>query len=402
MSTTKAARGDSATTIVIMALGALFTASVGSVFPLALWWPLILGAACGVTSFLHGRHVEAPAAGVFQFCAWQVGAGWVAWTFTHGLWHPNSYASFSVILCVLLTVNHVLPMPLQAASAVGREQAMLALPPGIAPVEPVRAPEQDELEKHWLVATKKKGCEVTLYKPWVDGNGYSFELRLPGEGETTSDMQSFAGALATRLDLPDGCNVEILPGRSRRYLDVEVATRNQMETPRDYLLVPGSGRPALIDRVTPLSVNDDLPFGWHANGSVAAGSVRQSCLLLVGEPRSGKTNTEEAFNSSLVRCPDVFIGMIDLNGGGMPLRWIMPWLDGLCAEPAIGWPATSIPEATLLTRWAVEVMHERKRAYQRLMARILGRWPQAFAAVYDDGAWTVYEVTIPGGGRRTG
>jgi hypothetical protein len=40
--------------------------------------------------------------------------------------------------------------------------------------------------------------------------------------------------------------------------------------------------------------------------------------------------------------------------------------------------------------------------YQRLMARVLGQWPQAFASVYDDGAWTVYEVTIPMEGRRTG
>ena len=40
--------------------------------------------------------------------------------------------------------------------------------------------------------------------------------------------------------------------------------------------------------------------------------------------------------------------------------------------------------------------------YQRLMARTLAQWPQAFTTVYDDGAWTVYEVTIPAGGRRTG
>ena len=39
--------------------------------------------------------------------------------------------------------------------------------------------------------------------------------------------------------------------------------------------------------------------------------------------------------------------------------------------------------------------------YHRLMARILGQWPEAFATVYDDGAWTVYEVRLPGEGRRT-
>ena len=40
--------------------------------------------------------------------------------------------------------------------------------------------------------------------------------------------------------------------------------------------------------------------------------------------------------------------------------------------------------------------------YQRLMAETLGQWPQTFSTVYDDGAWTVYEVTIPREGRRTG
>jgi hypothetical protein len=40
--------------------------------------------------------------------------------------------------------------------------------------------------------------------------------------------------------------------------------------------------------------------------------------------------------------------------------------------------------------------------YHRLMARTLSQWPEVFATVYDDGAWTVYEVRIPGEGRRTG
>jgi hypothetical protein len=37
--------------------------------------------------------------------------------------------------------------------------------------------------------------------------------------------------------------------------------------------------------------------------------------------------------------------------------------------------------------------------YQRVMARVLGQWPEAFSTVYDDGAWTVYEVRNLAGGR---
>jgi hypothetical protein len=40
--------------------------------------------------------------------------------------------------------------------------------------------------------------------------------------------------------------------------------------------------------------------------------------------------------------------------------------------------------------------------YQRLMARTLGQWPEAFTTVYDDGAWTVYEVKIPAAGQDKG
>jgi hypothetical protein len=40
--------------------------------------------------------------------------------------------------------------------------------------------------------------------------------------------------------------------------------------------------------------------------------------------------------------------------------------------------------------------------YQRLMARTLAQWPEAFTMVYDDGAWTVYEVRLPGPVRRPG
>lgn len=37
--------------------------------------------------------------------------------------------------------------------------------------------------------------------------------------------------------------------------------------------------------------------------------------------------------------------------------------------------------------------------YRRLMARTLGQWPEAFVRLYDDGAWTVYEVRILAGGQ---
>jgi hypothetical protein len=40
--------------------------------------------------------------------------------------------------------------------------------------------------------------------------------------------------------------------------------------------------------------------------------------------------------------------------------------------------------------------------YRRLMAHALAQWSEAFTMVFDDGAWTVYEVRIPGGGRRSG
>lgn len=40
--------------------------------------------------------------------------------------------------------------------------------------------------------------------------------------------------------------------------------------------------------------------------------------------------------------------------------------------------------------------------YQRLMARTLAQWSEAFTTVYDDGAWTVYAVRLPGLVRRTG
>src|SRR5262249_45846062 len=40
--------------------------------------------------------------------------------------------------------------------------------------------------------------------------------------------------------------------------------------------------------------------------------------------------------------------------------------------------------------------------YRELMARTLRQWPEAFAIVFDDGAWAVYEVRIPGGGQGKG
>jgi len=75
-------------------------------------------------------------------------------------------------------------------------------------------------------------------------------------------------------------------------------------------------------------------------------------------------------------------------------------LTGILATVALAICLTACGSSTKSTSGVTHIVVD--PPYQRLMARTLGQWPQAFAPVYDDGAWTVYEVTIPGGGRRSG
>lgn len=334
-------------------------------------WPMLVGLAAAGISLAYCWVQERRDHGVLWAACWVFLGSWGGWSYhQHGGWGAGwgALTLGGLVLVLVAALFFALP-DLEAR----RGRARAALDPvtrlALMAAEPPPKTEQ-AVQAQGLLArvTKIKNLEVTSVADWPDGGGHDIVSSLPGNGEDYTTVQKMGPALATALRLPRGCGVEVVPGDDRGEVVWRVSTVDQMREPRNYLWAP-DGKRFLTREVTPLTINGPLPFGFHRDGTLAGAELRFRSALFVGETGSGKTNAQENINHGLVRCPDVVLCMIDLNGGGMPLQWLLPWLEGQATRPAVQWPAGDIPEALRITDWAIQVMQNRKKSASDLMRK---------------------------------
>ncbi|MUN41442.1 FtsK/SpoIIIE domain-containing protein [Actinomadura litoris] len=182
--------------------------------------------------------------------------------------------------------------------------------------------------------------------------GYTLELVLPTTGVTWQTLSNYQDNLAAAADLPQGCGVEIGPGRSRRRALIEVSIVDAL---RDDIALPLPTEPRTI--------NNPIPVGVVRNGAQADVPLRYSCAVLVGATGSGKSNELQTIVAGLLSCHDVLVLVIDYNGGGVALPWLSPWVDGTIARSPILWVADNEHEAIMMCDWLIAAIEHRKRAY---------------------------------------
>ncbi|MEV6800168.1 hypothetical protein AB0M91_17730 [Micromonospora rifamycinica] len=190
---------------------------------------------------------------------------------------------------------------------------------------------------------------------WPTRTGFTLDADLPTGGATWRDIARRTEGLAADARLPHGCEVTVEPGDSRGAVLLHVSTVNALS--QDHHL----------DDYSPLSINNPLAIGPLRNGEQAVINLRYACGVLVGQTDSGKTNQLQTINTQLVRCVDTLVWQIDLAGGGLSRPWVTPYAEGRAPRPAVDWVATSIGEAEIMVRAAIEIINGRKPAYQQRM-----------------------------------
>jgi S-DNA-T family DNA segregation ATPase FtsK/SpoIIIE len=306
--------------------------------------PALVGPAAGVAFGWPAFRARRWVVGAHRVVTWSAVAGWVAWVYVAGadqplVWQVWGYGSLGLALVSL-------PFAVPDAG------------PGWLP-SPAAGPGKyaEWVERIERLAPPVKAPRVQRIVAWSSGFGHD----VIGEFSDGSTWQALAGRaanFASDLQLPHGCSVTVGPaeaGGHRGGFVVKVNTRDAMSTPRRYL--------EEFPRLEPLSINGPIPFGYSADGSHAAAEMRQRCAFVTGEVGSGKTCLIENLNAGLVRCPDVFLIHVDLNGGDMPRQWVTPWIEGRAERPAVQWPAVTVDEAVLATEFAVECALARKTVY---------------------------------------
>jgi hypothetical protein len=325
------------------AAGLVATAGVGDVAHIHPEFGAI-GAGVGalshvVVSAFHAKHT--PSAILYRLACWAGAGSWLTW----GLAEHHWMSSGSL-----------------AALAIGAAGAGIAAPlasrtrdehPGRTLVLRSSARAGEEWEARF-----KRVCSqnvtVADVKPWATGAGKDVYGKLPTGGATLQQLKAHATALATDADLPDGCGIEFESAGTRATFVAHVSTVNRLLETIDY-----------PEDYSPRSIYDPIDIGEHRNSTLAAVELRENSGVVVGQKRSGKTNTIDVMTVGVGRCRDAMVLHIDLNGGGVSQAWLHPWLDGETDRPAIPWAASNPLEALYLTTVALAVAKHRKSAYRR-------------------------------------
>ena len=306
--------------------------------------PALVGPAAGVAfgwpAFRSGR----PAVAAHRVATWCAVAGWVAWVYAAGVdhlivWQVWGYGSLGLALVALpFAVPDAMPGFLPGAVA-GR---------GIG--------DADWADRLARVA-KVAGCTITGRSPWPGKAGYDVVGDCPDDGTSWYDLKERERALAASLRLPRGCGVEVGPGSDSRGFVVRVSTKDTLGEVRVY------------DDTSESSILRPVGFGWHRDGSPAQALLREHSVLCVAQVGGGKSNFLHTLTAGLVRCPDVLVWHIDLGGAGLGLPWVAPWLDGETDRPVVDWVAPDVREALVMTRFALQVIRQRRVAYRQEMRR---------------------------------
>ncbi|MFD7653989.1 hypothetical protein ACFV4N_08420 [Actinosynnema sp. NPDC059797] len=329
--------------------GVLATSMVGSLLEVPPEWALGAAAVGAVAHAVAAAGRGTTRAGVLARAAgWAAGGGWMVWALETSPWSVGSISSLAV-----LGVTGGVTATLLRATVVKREEVKR---------EVVFARQRARTAGEWEVRIERvcgiKDVQIMGVAKWEQGTGYTLDINLPPGGCSWKDLAKHQAQLAADADLPNGCTVEAMPGASRRAALLRVATRDAWEEvipyPEDW---------------SPLSILNPIPIGEHRDASVASLELRSDTVLLTGQKGGGKTNELQVLNAGLVRCVDNLVWHIDLNGGGMALPWVRPWLTDDTDQvpaPAVDWVASTAKEAKKMTEAALRIAKGRKVEYQQL------------------------------------
>jgi len=327
----------------LVTAGACSALDVTPVLPAAL-------AAAGAAGTLarDSRRGRRDAGTAFRCACWAAAGAWSTWSTTTGPFHVSN---------------------LVAGAAAGLLGGLIA--PAFADDEPAPAATRHTAEplfvnpvvREWKPRIERL-CRIQPIVlrdviNWPNGAGYTFTVDFAeGSGDTWETIRDRARALAAAARLPKGCLIDVAEGDVQGTAIVRIPTKNQLTeliyAPADY---------------SPLTVTGLLPIGVFADASVTNIEVRQSAGLVIGQRRSGKTNLLHSIIAALVRCPDALIWVVDLNGGGLAVPWLMPYVEGKVDRSPIDWVAWDPETAIKMAKVAPAIARDRKARYARLKAK---------------------------------
>ncbi|MFF8279956.1 hypothetical protein ACF05T_28285 [Streptomyces lateritius] len=295
------------------------------------------------------RHVT-PTTMAVRAAGWLGAGGWSCWAIANSPWSAwgiSTLVAGSVSFGAAITGAHHAEQhaPAKAAAA---EQAAQA-----AKNQASRGKLAAEWQERIARVCNVPGVTIPNVQTWESGAGFTLDVEL-ADGATWKNLTSRSDALAGDAKLPEGCGVDVAPGAHRGAALMDVSTVNRLieevAYPTDY---------------SPLTTNAPAPIGIRRDGTPYGPVNRQASQLIVGQRESGKTNLMNVMVANQCRMTDSLTWVIDLNGGGLALKWLRAWTEaGQPGRPPIDWVADTPDKALAMAEALVRISKARKTGYQ--------------------------------------
>lgn len=208
-----------------------------------------------------------------------------------------------------------------------------------------------------------RNLAVTDVQFWDNGAGerYIIDLTRNERGTTRTRLRAFTDEIATKMNLPHGCGVEILPARDREgeplgagFAAVDISRVNVLKIQIPY------------PELQPRTILNALPLGRTRANKELGPFLRESSAYLWGQKGSGKTGTIYDIIAGAMQCTDCLVWVIDLNRGNAARPFLRAWHQGRVARPCIDWVATTIEEVVEMATVGLQIALDRKSFYADL------------------------------------
>ncbi|ARQ69974.1 type IV secretion system DNA-binding domain-containing protein [Streptomyces marincola] len=341
--------------------GTLVTTSLAHAAGMPPGWALLAGTAGAAGTLTSGirRHLTR-ASSAFRSSCWMAAGLWSSWALSEG--SPFSLAAVGSLAAGSIAAGTL------ARGFEAHEVTEQARRTALLTIGTRRALAAEWIDRLARVC-RIEGAEIIGIEHWPTGTGYTLEVKLPQGGVTRKAIADRGPALASDLDLPTGCGIQIRDGLTRRLVLIKVTTKSLAGT--DLAFPVGE-----MAEVT--TVNNPIPLALLADGGRADLDLRQASTIVAGTTGSGKTNWLHTLIARLNQTNDTLVWVIDLNGGSLALPWLHAWREAQTEgtsrwaqadipTPGVDWVASTPTEAKRMLAAAVRIAKARKVAYQQHM-----------------------------------
>ncbi|RSS92469.1 hypothetical protein EF919_18215 [Streptomyces sp. WAC02707] len=315
------------------------------------WAALTAGAGLIGTHIAGRRHKVTTATLALRAAGWLAAGGWCSWAIAEGPW---SQTALGALLAGVLGLGAAMAGAHHVEEKAEAQRVEQEAAARRATLDGKRQKIADEWEDRIVRVCHGTVVTIVGVEVWESGGGFSLDGECGAGGTRWKDIAVCKEQLAADARLPEGCGVEVEAGAHRGAVLIHVSTVNHLVDdvpyPQDY---------------SPLTVNEAAPIGVRRDGQPEGPVNRQASMLLVGQRGSGKTNLMNVMIANQCRMVDSITWVIDLNGGGLALKWMRAWASaGKPGRPPVDWVADTEEKARAMAAALVRVAKARKVGYQ--------------------------------------